>query len=277
MDIFDFVLIGTGLVYSILDTFDLLSQWPILTGKSAPVTLALICTIMIKLVLSNKESKKINSNLTELSSELGKIARNATCEVQRIDSSDELYNQITIALRGARKSVCDLTWGELTPTIKNQAQKDSLKAYYDELINTIAKPGIVYREVMTFPNKRRLARIDRILNNNHSGYHLKYYDLTPEEHKRMPPLMQFLVIDEELVIFNNHRGTFKDPEGEFFAITDNKVIVDYFLDYFGAIWAGGKSLINITGEDVEKINSLKASLPDGESIYNGIFNPQQGR
>ena len=108
---------------------------------------------------------------------------------------------------------------------------------------TIGTP-VDYREVMTFPSPDRLASAERMVGQEHFGYQLRYYDI---DHRLLPPLIQFTVIDSEEVIFTFHRGRYVSPEPEIHLATRQKEIVQLFQDYFNAIWERAK-VIKAAGE-----------------------------
>ena len=92
-----------------------------------------------------------------------------------------------------------------------------------------------YREVMTFPDLSRIKRAETILHKKLYGYQLRYYDV---DDRKLPPLLEFFLIDGEEVVLSFYRGEKLSKEEELHISIRHPEIVSLFQDYYDAIWQG---------------------------------------
>lgn len=269
----NFVLTIIFLAYGVLDIFGMFDSIEFLKNKSDSLMLiAMSIFLFTHLIERNISINRIETSTDKMLDMVSEIASKENIDIIRLGTSEELYNYLAQAVRHAKKSVYDLTWGMTTPIIGTAVQKQALSNYFSALLETIKKTDIVYKEVMTFPDKRRLYRVKRILEEGYNGYLLRYYKITPEEHKVIPPLLQFMVVDDNEVILHMHRGTVLEPSGQQYIAIRNRDIVNYFIDYYNAIWSGGEPLIDVTYSDVETIDNLVQNFDREDEVFKQIYN-----
>ncbi|MBD3305452.1 hypothetical protein GF339_03665 [candidate division KSB3 bacterium] len=183
---------------------------------------------------SSSMSNKRNSDTKNLSHH----------DVKLFKDSQALFEYVIHKMKSAEKSIDDLSWGLQQSMSRTKLQSVSSDKYYETRILCASKNNIQYREVMTFPKetvygKVRLEVAEEMTEKNIDGYQLRYYDFL---HENIPPLSNFLIIDSEEVILASHRGVVMPIEGETYLAINQKDIVDWFQDYYNAIWAGAETI-----------------------------------
>ena len=105
-------------------------------------------------------------------------------------------------MRGAKRTIDDLTMGVSAPSTTS-ASAQAFKKYVETIAAVCQKRAIAYREIIYFPPVVHLERAESMLRKNLFGYRLRYYEFSRED---IPPLLQFMVIDQEEVILGSYRG-----------------------------------------------------------------------
>jgi hypothetical protein len=247
-------LIGiSSIIIAILDFWDLDSAIPFLSGKIPTLALLVLGMIASYLVFERKSKlDKIETlvsegfNTTMFSLQGGPLKLFA--------DSGELYEYLAQQISNAQKSIDDLTWGDITSTVKTKQQDLAFTKYFNAMKKSLGNKSIQYREVMSFPKEgklrvERIARAEQMLNSNYFNYEIGYYDF---EHKGSPPLIQFLIIDNKEAIVAFYRGKTIPLEGTLHFSTFHPLIVRFFRDYYDAIWSGSIILKRAGGEPDQK-------------------------
>src|SRR6266446_641830 len=156
-------------------------------------------------------------------------------EVIELTDPADLLNYYRSRIARAKKTVDDLTWGEYIGTSSDKEER-ALNLYVEEIARVTARDGSIrVREVMTFPNLKRLEKAEAFLQKDLPRYYLRYYDVAAGS---IPPLMQFFVIDSEEVIL----GFYEFPEKERYLAVKHPQIVSLFQDYYEKIWSDALKL-----------------------------------
>jgi len=182
-------------------------------------------------------------------------------EVRVLKTAAELYRYVGERIKQAHTRVDDLTWGPLTAELRSLADIQAFQDYIEAIGIACQKSTLSYREVMGFPPIERIhIRVDRaekMLRKNLSGYHLRYYEYPA---KGMPPLLSFMIIDSEEVIFALYRYPYAPIEEEMRLAVRNPLIVRLFEDYYNTIWQGAKVLKDGVSVKWEEFEALKRRL-----------------
>lgn len=255
-------LIGlSSIVIAVLDFWDLDSAVPFLSGKLPTLSLLVLGMIASYLVFERKS--KLDKIETLLSNGFDTTMFSLQGgPIKLFADSGELYDYLAQQILKAQKSVDDLTWGDLTSTVKTKQQDLAFTKYLNAIRKTLNNKSIQYREVMSFPSEgklrdERIARAEQMLSNQYFNYELGYYDF---EHKGSPPLIQFLIIDGKEAIVAFYRGKTMPLEGTLHFSTFHPLIVQFFRDYYDAIWSGSLILKRAGGEPNQKeLDQIKKS------------------
>lgn len=171
----------------------------------------------------------------------------------------EYYDCLASAIREAKTVVEDLTWGEVSPTTRNNAEEQAYQRYLEALREASRSTGGVrVREIYTFPNVARVSRAeDFLINQQLNNYWARYYDLN---HAFIPPLMQFTVIDRKLVILGTHRGKLGHTERENYVVIQHPYIAEKFASYFHAIWISAAPLRDPSKHNLSALGKMREKL-----------------
>lgn len=235
-----------SIVISLLDLAGLLQGIPFLAGHTSALSLLVIGSVVGYLALERRSKlDKIEEAVKEgFETTLSSIAGG---RVRLLDNVVDMEEYVARRTREAHRSIDDLTWGDHIIKGRTKADEIAFVHYVTAKSHATLNNSIDYREVMTFPFLDRIRRAEIMAGQEYFGYQLRYYDV---DHKLIPPLIQFHVIDSEEVILVGHRGRYISPEPEIYLATRQKEIVQYFQDYFNAIWERAK-VIKATGEPAD--------------------------
>lgn len=254
--------------YGVLDCFGLFDNVSFLENKSNSLMLiAMSIFLFTNLREKNIILKEISEKTNKMLDVITILSSHKTIETVDLNSSEELFNYLSTALSKSQKSVYELTWGETSSTLKTNLEKVAFKNYFNTLLDLIQKTEIDYKEVMTFPSKKRVHRVNRIITNGYKGYKLRYYNISPQEHKLMPPLMQFTIIDEKEVILHIYGD---GSNAKYIAIKNSK-IVNYFVDYYNSIWLKADIIIDIDYINHTIVNELNSMIDDSDIIESKLY------
>jgi len=160
-------------------------------------------------------------------------------------SSHEYFKQVAAKIDGSKRQVLDLTMGLLKTTIWKKADEKSFKAYQAAKIAACSRE-VSYQEVFTFPTIDRINLIEknlkRILRPNRKFYKVKYFDITPAEHQKLPPFIQMFLIDERYLFLGSHCGTHENPNETYLFIEGHDDIIKYFQMHLTAVWGEAISI-----------------------------------
>jgi hypothetical protein len=113
-------------------------------------------------------------------------------EVREFHGRAEFWGYATERIRAAKATIDDLTWG-LVPVTATTPQDQAAYREYRKAIEQVSTGkgehrNKTYREVMTFPDARRLPRARAMMHHRYPNFQLRYYDY---DHAGTPLLIQF--------------------------------------------------------------------------------------
>lgn len=155
------------------------------------------------------------------------------------------------------RSIDDLTWG-LSERERTPESQEAYEEYVSTIPTVCAKGSVMYREVMSFPAENSLKRAESLIHGGTQGYHLRYYEVASEH---SPPLISFMVVDSEEVIFAFYRSGFLPTDKEIRLAVRHPEIVHLFADYYDAIWQGATRLEGSKQVMLNLIDEIKNRFP----------------
>jgi hypothetical protein len=162
----------------------------------------------------------------------------------------------------AKSSIDDLTWGH-ADYFETPDHEQAHKKYIRDIVKISSKKNFKYREVMTFPNIGRLERAEAMIaNKDAKGYQLRYYDIIPQG---MPPLMEFVLIDSEEVIFAFYKWPYAPTGIRFHLSVKHPDIAQLLQDYYEAIWHNAKVLKENNLVDEAALQKIRGLFKSKES------------
>ena len=169
---------------------------------------------------------------------------------------DEVDNYIAKRISEAKESVCDLNWQDFmttNPMPRNEAKKKHISNQIDKEIRKFCnhkKDKREYKEIFTFSYERN---IDKMLDHINYGsvYSCRYFD--NKEEKTKFPKIQFVIIDEEEVIFVSssyapHLYSLKGKE-----------LVGVFRKYFEQAWQLATEFKSDSNLDKDSISYIEST------------------
>ena len=234
---------GISILISFLDLTGLLENIPFLAGRTSALSLLVLGVVVGYLALERRSKLDRIEQLVVEGFESAILSLQGG-PVRLLSNSQDVYEYAAQRMGEATESIDDLTWGMVPVTRLTESQQHAFERYYNSRIATASRKHIRYREVMSFPSEarsgiERLEWAEEMAEKNIFGYQLRYYDFS---HRDVPPLLQFLLIDSEEVIFAFYRGMNLPLEGEVHLAVKHPRIVSLFQDYYDSIWQGAKVL-----------------------------------
>jgi hypothetical protein len=199
--------IAIGGIVSILDLADMLENIAWLKDRIPTITLLLATLIAGSLLIGTQNTRQFLKSVLPIGT------------IERFDSAEEALRYTLKRMREAKKGVRDLTWEK--PFKTTLIFDDDDVAEYLGIIEEMSR-RVRYREIiMLHGSEGRIKKVKRLIRTAGKYYQLAGYADLPEG---SPPLWQFVIVDDEEVIFKDL--AVRQPE-----------IVDYFRRYYDSQWA----------------------------------------
>lgn len=235
-------------VLSVLDFFNLVE----VQSLSYPLfTLFLVSMIGLHLIVRHFADEDFQGQAITLLTRVA--ARLGSADYRQFADSSEMENYLGKRLLEAKRSVCDLTWKVRISEGFSATGRQLSHEYMDRCIAE-ASSRISYREIFVFNDDRRIAKLERRLLENRSGYSCRYF----REDSPIPRL-QFVIVDDEEVLF------FASSPDSPLACLRSPELGRITKTYFEAAWAAAtpiKTGPTMHTAEVEHIRSLRKGLGD---------------
>ena len=180
--------------------------------------------------------------------------------VQSFPDRQDVYQYAMKRMKEAQRSIDDLTWGAVELE-RSQPEKEEYKKYIKTISAVCKKEKVHYREVMSFPPLRNVDRAKATMQENLSGYELRYYQFKREN---MPALLSFMVIDSEEVILGFYRSGPLTIEREIRLAVKHPAVSALFQDYYDTIWQGARILKEGDEAHYDTLEDIGKSLSQKE-------------
>ena len=189
---------------SALDLFGYINATSVF-GRSIESILVLLLSSLCLYIMAERHKlrssiKKLNSDQIEDIKYLIEKETNILLEAQKglqfrhFTSTEAQMKYQTKKIQAAKNKIEDLTWSHKLSKKVNLPSRKKVENEYENAL-TEASSRIYYREIFIFNKQSRLEKLKRRLKENKPGYACAYYQDTKV------PRMQFMIIDEEEVIF----------------------------------------------------------------------------
>jgi flavin-binding protein dodecin len=182
---------------------------------------------------------------------------------QEFEDSPTYLRYLTERIQRAHKSIDDLTWGRI-PTAQVTAAAKEAYARYRKTMSAVTQgkgshSGVVYRELMSFPDGYRIGRARALLGEQFRNYNVRFYDF---DHAGTPRLLQFLLIDrcEVLIGINGETGI-----GDKFVSITSAGLAEAMSTYFEVCWR--EAILLKDGDTVDRArwSALEARFPQAHT------------
>ena len=204
------------------------------------------------IILHDEECNRAFTKIEEsISSNTATIIKSLDgVEIRSFQNNVEALKYVAERLSNATLEILDLTWTPHHSRDEQLPDKQSAEETYQKAASN-ASQRIPYREVFVFSRKGRVEKMRKRLAEMAPGYSCSYYKPTEV------PLLQFLIIDNEEVVFLGgvlpSKSAVRHPQ-----------VVALFQHYFEDIWQHATPLKNGNQVFQENINkALKTFEPKG--------------
>lgn len=170
---------------------------------------------------------------------------------KNFNTSEELDTYIAKQIQSAQKCVYDLTWKNYYHAISMRPNYNSyIKSQYSFLDNAkkILERGVFYREIFTFPNKRkeRILKMQELI--KYDNYWCGFFE--SDQLTNNFPKLHITIIDDSEVIFANY-----DYKGNLCSTFD-KNIVNILETYFDECWSLCQKIKDFEGIHQATLNKV---------------------
>lgn len=201
-------------------------------------------------------SKDIEGRVSEMESVLTSLIRESRgVQVQRFETTADVYAYVAHKVRSAEKSVDDITWGMRTEH-RTEAEEAAYRDYLDAMDAACQKSVLAYREVAALADTHYYGRAARLVEKGYLNYSLGYYDISSPG---LPPPLSYVIVDGRELIM----GFYRDPEalaGEVYLAITDPTVVALFSDYYEVLWSKAHKLKAGHRVDAEKMSAILDSL-----------------
>lgn len=218
---------AASVLIAVLHVFGVLDNIP-WVNHSIPV-ITLVATGLVGGYLAFEIPGKLDTMTGQIISAVG--ATQVRC-FQNISEVQAYARERMIAAR----CVDDLTWG---PRIYggSPAHQEAYKRYRKDIAELGSRKDFLYREVMTFSDLLRVNMAEETMAKARRAYQLRYYDVPMEG---APPLMRFVLVNDEEVIFVHSRRPGIPDEGTTWVAVRHPDIVEMAKVYYAEVWNGAR-------------------------------------
>jgi polyhydroxyalkanoate synthesis regulator phasin len=246
-------------IIAILDFVGVLSRIPWLSERVSTLTLLLLALVATYILVERRKHfdkhdrhtkayhMEVLQSLTDSTSTI--IASVSGVQIKSFYDNTKLVEYIAKRLKEAKHTVDDLTWSHRLSLVQHLPAQKKVEEKYQQRIGEISQ-YLQYREVFIFNKVNRFDKLKRRIEENASGYSCAYYRPT------VIPLMQFVIIDGEEIIFAGDvfpsKCAIRSPQ-----------LATVFQSYYDEVWQHATKLKqghDVNKEEVQKV--LAETIPD---------------
>ena len=165
----------------------------------------------------------------------------------------ELYGYLAQRVRTVRRTIDDITWGS-RKGYRSIEERQAYGTYVASVQSVARKENVTYREVSSFADRQYLDRSKQLF--DVYGYQLRYVSVLD----CTVPLLSFIVLDREEIVFGFYRGRGRSDVGEIYLSVRETAMVTLFTDYFDTIWGQAVKVKDEQGLDNERVQVIEATL-----------------
>lgn len=261
------VIIGAlSILIALSHMIGLLEAVPWIEHRIPVFTLLIVGIIAEYLAFENKKKLDRIERLV-LEGETKLIRALNGVEVKYFEHVSQVYEYAHRRMLEAESSIDDLTWG-YADHFETPDHKQAHEKYIEDIASISSRNNFRYREVMTFQNVGRLERAEAMVANKAAkNYQLRYYEVIPQG---MPPLMEFILIDSEEVIFAFYKWPYAPMSIRFHLSVKHPDIAKLLQDYYEAIWHNAKILKENNQVDEAALERIRKKFKSQNQPDNSI-------
>lgn len=231
-----------SVLVALLDLFGLVESIPWLTNRIPTMTLLILAILAGYLISERSGEREELRGLKTLISENTKvtIASLSGVEASTKLSAEEAYEYIVKTYETAQRSI---DAGILAPSLSRGLPRQAI----EEARAKILKSNKVNFRYITFLDKAQWARMKPYITDSAiQKLYFRYF-----EPIRQPPLMSFLIIDNQEVYM---RYPHEPGEPEIYLSVKHPEVVQLFAAYFRSMW---REATFVSGDDKRKLEEIE--------------------
>lgn len=223
-----------AIAISIMDLAGFIDGVGWLRERVSVLTLLVVGAVAAHLIIEQSSIARNQSDIVRSAVDQA-VAALEGVEARQFDSREDFWRYAAKRVRESR-TIDDLTWGEILPTVRTPQDRVAYNAYRREIELASTGKGTnqrkAYREIMSFPDDIRLQRAAPLMDRRFTNYELRYFDY---DHPGTPPLLQFYVFDRREVLISLTPLTRSPLDSRYLSIKSGQ-LADIMSDYFEAAW-----------------------------------------
>ncbi len=247
-------LAALALLISILDMVGAFERVSWLRENVSKFTLLAVGAILLHLVITDWSApRELRDALKESTNEIRDAVRGV--KLHEFEDAAQYFRYAVDAIDKARHSIVDVTWGQpWDPEISADTQRayGQYRAAVARACKRGSRSNVVYREIMSFPDGKRIGRVKDMLKEEYPNYHVRYFDYP---HEGTPPLLQFFVLDRREALVSVLSNT--AFQNRYFAVASGGIAAALH-DYFELAWRDAEILKDPSGIQAEVLNQLES-------------------
>lgn len=177
----------------------------------------------------------------------------ADMRTTRFPDITALYNYVSSRIVRAKRSITDITWGTHSH-YRRQLDQETYDKYVRAMRRAARKKSVSYREISNFAQPQYVERSRALF--ECAGYNVRYVDTRSLK----IPLLSFVIIDEEEVVFAFYREPARESDGEIYLSVQSRDVVELFQDYFETLWTTGLPIKEGKNVHIGRLDEVASQL-----------------
>jgi hypothetical protein len=207
------------------------------------------------------ELSQMNEVVKAISYQLSQFTSSShDLRVLEFSNVGDVYNYVADKLQGATDTVEDITWGSYTG-YRTEKEQLAYEFYVKTMEEICGKGDIMYKEISSLSDSHYFDRAQNLC--QYYSYHLAYHDISSMD----VPLISFIIIDSKEVIIGFYRilGVVRALEGIVYLSIQNPLMIKFFSDYYGKIWAKAEKLKEANTVKIKRLEEINNKIHQMEA------------
>jgi hypothetical protein len=197
-------------------------------------------------LLAVSEFFKRTQTLDRFAEQLDDLHRSVSPAIDSLKGREELYDRCAELIRNSRESVVDTTGGaDPTPPTQREARA---RDKYRQACKEAVERGTRYREIFTVPSAERLEHLKAALKEKAALQEAPRIRVLRGLQPHVP-LLDFVVIDSEAVLFSRPDVDVAGRGSTLFALVRDPTIGNMFGQFFQECWNSARA-VTLRGDSV---------------------------
>jgi hypothetical protein len=191
-----------AVIISVLDLTGAFDSVSWLKSRVPVLTLLVVSAVAAYLISEQFAASRTQADV--LSSVMQKVESVSGLEVTVFNGRAEFWRYAARRIRDCKETIDDFTWGPAPASAMSAEDVAAYKVYRQAIQSVSTGRGEhknkIFREIMSFPDGKRIPRARVLMDPKYPNYHLRYYDY---DHSGSPSLLQYYVFDKTEVVISS--------------------------------------------------------------------------